>query len=625
MSDVTEDSEKAKRRRRQTQYFGWILVAMIVAGLGSFGVTNFGGGIKSVGTIGQQEMSTNAYARALRDELNKISQQFGTQISLSQAAPFGVAERALQGLISRSALDAEMGRVGLSVGDAVVADQIASIESFQSVSGSFDATTYRDTLARNNMTIAEFEGGLRNDSARQILTAAIVGGFQAPAPLTDNLYNWVAEKRGFTVLSLTESSLPAPLPAPTQADLTAYHAANIAAYTRGEAKRITYVALLPDTLAPSMPTDEASVRALYDGRIADYVIPEKRLAERLVYPDEAAATAAVAELAAGKSFDDLVAARKLTLEDVDLGDVSKTDLGTAAEAVFALRDPGAVSGVISTDLGPAIFRVNAVIEAQETPFEDVKDTLALELQADSARKAIAQRTEALEDLLAGGATIADLAKEDGMTMATTDFVAGATDNDAIAGYTAFSKAAATLAEGDFPEWIGLDDGGIIAMQLDETVPPAPLPLDDVKDRVTADWHAAELAKALAALAETQKSAIEGGTQIGTLGVVSVAVAAGRETQPDSAPSGTMTAVFSMQPGEVQVLAEGAQVAVVQLDSITPAAPDGEEAVATREAIAASLAQSMSRDALALFTQALVTSGGLQLDQAALNAVQASFN
>ena len=625
MSDTTEETAKTKSRRRQTQYFGWILVAMIVAGLGGFGIQSFGGGQRVVGSVGDQEMSTNAYARALREELNAMSQQFGTQLTLSQALPFGVADRALQGLISRTALDGEMARVGLSVGDAVVADQIASIASFQGLSGNFDAATYRDTLSRNAMTEAEFEGGLRNDSARQILTAAVVGGFQAPKPLTESLYAWVAEKRGFTLLALTEASLPSPLPAPTEAELSAHYDANIAAYTRGEAKRITYAALLPDDLAPQMPVDEAAVRAIYDARIAEFVIPEKRLVERLIYPDAAAAAAALADLAAGKGFDDLVAARNLTLEDVDMGDVARADLGMAAEAVFALTDPGSVSGVIETDLGPAIFRVNAVIEAQETSFDQVRAGLALDLQSDAARRAISERTEALEDLLAGGATLADIAKEDGITLATTDYVRGAPDNADIAAYPAFRTAADALIAGDFPEWIGLDDGGIIAMQLDETLPPAPIPLADIKDRVTGDWRAAELAKALAALAESHKVAIEGGSRIGSLGIVSVALAAGREATLDTAPGGTLDAVFAMQPGEVRVVADGENVAVLQLDSITPAAAEGADATATKEAIAASLAQSLSRDALAMFTQSLVTSGGLQLDQAVVTAVQASFN
>lgn len=625
MSDDHEPTAKVKRRRRNSQFFGWILVAVMIGGLGGFGVTNFGSGTLIVGSLGSQEMTANAYARALRDELNRFSQQLGTQMTLSQAAPFGVADRALQGLIQRTALDDEMGRIGLSVGDAAVATQIAAIASFQITPGVFDAGAYRDALARSNLTEAEFETGLRGDSARQVLTAAVVAGFEAPAPLTAAVQGWTAEKRGFSLLRLSQADLPAPLPAPDDAALAAFHTDNIADYTRGEARRITYAALLPDTLAPAMAVKDDAVRALYDARADEFLIPEKRLAERLIFPDTAAAEAALASLSAGKTFDDLVAGRDLTLADVDMGDVTRADLGAAADAVFAVTEAGAVSAVVQTDLGPALFRVNAVIEAMETTFDEVKSALTLELQLEAARKAISDRLEGLEDLLAGGASLQDLAKEDGVVLATTDYVPGADDNAEIAGYTAFRKAAESAAQGDFAEWIGLEDGGIVALQLDAVIPPAPLALDAVKDRVTEDWQAAALADALAALAEERKAAIEAGAAIGTFGIVTSATAAGREAQVPDAPQATLAEAFEMAVGEVRILTEGDQVAVLLLDSITPAETTGEAAETLRKAVGAALAQAFSADALQLFNQALIDQGGLQLDPAVVSAVQTSFN
>lgn len=625
MSDDQDLSAKAKRRRKNSQFFGWILVIVMIGGLGGFGVTNFASGVLAVGSVGSREMSANDYARALSDELQRLEEQFGMRLPLSQAAPFGVAERAMQGLVSRTAMDSEMARVGLSVGDAVVADKIASVEGFQLTPGVFDPVTYRDVLARNNLTEVEFEGNLRLDTARQILTAAVVSGFRAPDAPAASLYDWSAETRSFSLLPLTEKDLPRPVPEPAEADLLAYHQANSASYARGEARRISYVALLPDSLAADMPVDEAAVRAIYDERLDEFVIPEKRLVERLVYPDQAAAEAAIAELAAGKSFDDLVAARNLTLEDVDLGDVAREELGPAAEPVFALSGAGAVSGVVETDLGPALFRVNAVLSAQETPFEEVRDTLALGLQIEAARRAISDRIEGLEDLLAGGASLEDLAAEAGMTTGVTDFVPGSDDNDPIAGYQTFRLAAEALAVGDFPEWVGLEDGGIVALQLEEILPPAPLALDTVRERVAEDWRAAELAKALAALAAAHQAAAEAGAALSSLGIVTTHVEAARDVLLQDAPSGTLQAVFEMTVGELRTLSDGTGVTVIRLDGISAAPGAGEEATAARAEINAQLSRSIAADALELFQRALVSRDVLQLDPAVVNAVQANFN
>ena len=94
-------------------------------------------------------------------------------------------------------------------------------------------------------------------------------------------------------------------------------------------------------------------------------------------------------------------------DDVDLGDVGKSDLGAAGDAVFALTDPGVVGPVMS-DLGPALFRMNGILAAQETTFDEAKDSLGEEMRMDAARRDIASRMDQIDDLLASGADLFEL-------------------------------------------------------------------------------------------------------------------------------------------------------------------------------------------------------------------------
>jgi peptidyl-prolyl cis-trans isomerase D len=611
------------KKRRGASVMAWVLLAMIIGGLGGFGVTNFGGGITSVGKVGDREIATNDYARALQQELNAFGAQFGQQINLQQGMALGLDRKVLQQVITRAALDNEAARIGLSAGDAVVASEITSMAQFQGTTGSFDRETYRFTLQQNNLTEADFENGLRGDIARSLLQGAVVGGFETPAALTDTLFAWAGERRGFSMLRLTEADLPTPIATPTEADLTAYHDAHIDTFTRPEAKRLTYAALLPADMAKDMPVDEAALKELYQTRLAEFVIPEKRLVERLVYGTEEEAKAAKARLDAGETFEALVAERKLTLEDIDLGDVSKAELGAAGDAVFALAGPGVV-GPFQSDLGPALFRMNAVLAAQETTFEDAREALSSEMQTDAARRAIADKVEAVDDLLAGGASIEDVAKEQGLTLSTTDYAEGADDNAEIAGYPAFREAAGKIGEGDFPEAILLDDGGLVVLRLDEIVPPTPQPLETVREKVTAAWHADALAKALADYATTAKAAVEGGASLGAYGIVEVTSSIDRQGFVEGAPDTLLPAVFAMAAGDLKVIEAPGFTALVQLDSIAPALTEGDDAKALRESIQTQAAQAISQDAFSLYTQALTTEAGITLDQAAINAVHAQF-
>ena len=568
-----QDSTDTPKKRKVGSTLVWGLLVLIMLGLGGFGVTNFGGGVTSIGRVGDREIDVDEYSRALRQQVDQMSRQFGMQLTLEQARAFGVDQQVLRSLVSKTALDNETARIGISAGDATLAAEIQKMDAFQGTSGGFDRETYRFALDRNNLTESKFEQGMRNDIARSILQGAIVGGFAAPAAYVDTIAAWQGEARSFSVLALSEADLLSPLPAPTEAELQAVYDAKIADFTRPEAKRITYAALRPETLAPSMTVDDAAVKAAYDAKIDEFMVPEKRLVERLVYPSDDEAKAAKARLDAGEvTFEALVAERKLALTDIDLGDVSRADLGAAADPVFSLTEPGIV-GPVATDFGPALFRMNAIIAAQETTFDAAKADLKSEMQLVAARNAVSEKLEQINDILASGADLEDAAKEAGMELATIDF-SEQTPSEDIAAFAGFRSAAEALREGDFPEAVELDDGTIVALRLDEIVPPAPIPFAEAKEAVTAAWRKDALAAALGARAAEIKTAVDGGASLGSFGIVSASRNVTRDTALEGLPPDVIKSAFTMKPGAVEMLDVPAFVGLVQVDEVIPAPTTG---------------------------------------------------
>ena len=479
----------------------WILMGLMVLGLGGFGVTSFSGGTTEVASVGQTKITADEYARALKSELRAFQQQTGQPITMQQAQAMGLPQSVQANLIASAALAEEARRIGVSVGDAQVAQTIMQAGAFQGPNGSFDRAAYAEVLRRERLSEAEFEATVRDDEARLMLQRAVVGGVTAPAPLVDQTARWLLESRDFSWRELTEDDLPAAVTEPDEATLQAWHEANGDRFTAPETRAISYAWATPDMLSATVQLDEAALRATYDQNIDQFQRPARRMVSRLVFPDAAQAEAARAQIDANEApFESFVLQRGLTLDDVDLGEVTAAQLGAAAEPVFALEQPGVV-GPIQTDLGPALFAVNAILDPVDVPFEEARDALRAEAALSAAARLIRDRTGDYEDILAGGATLEDLAEETELELGRIDWTADApAEEGSIAGYEAFRERAAQISTTDFPQLAELADGGVFALRLDEVIPPTLRPFEEVRDAVLADWREAEVQRQLLAAA-----------------------------------------------------------------------------------------------------------------------------
>ena len=278
----------------------WIIMGLLFIGLVGFGAADFGGSIRTVGKVNGEEIEINDYGRELQQELRAISAQTGQNFTIAQARALGVDGAVLSRLVSSALLDSETKTLGISVGDEAVRDQVTQHPAFQGIDGNFDRDAYAFALESSGLTVAEFEDQVRRDTARNILQGAVVGAIAAPEIYVDTLYAWARETRDITWALLDADDLAEPLPEPSEEDLITFHSENADRFTLSETKAITYASLTPEMLLETIETDEDALRALYDDRIDEFVQPERRLVERLIFRDEASASEAKARLDAGE-------------------------------------------------------------------------------------------------------------------------------------------------------------------------------------------------------------------------------------------------------------------------------------------------------------------------------------
>ncbi|PJI91607.1 peptidyl-prolyl cis-trans isomerase D [Yoonia maricola] len=608
--------------KKKPRYGAWVIVGVILLGLAGFGTGGLSGNIRSIGTVGDKDVTVTDYQRALNEQIRALSAQFGTQISFQQAQAFGLDQVALNQVVLLRTLDNEADNLGISVGDARVFERLQAIPSFQGAGG-FNRETYRLSLQQSGLSAAEFEAGIREETARTLLQGSVVSGVPTPDAYADALVQYISETRSITWAVVDEEALTAPVPGATPAAQQEYYDAHPEEFTLPESRDITYVWLTPNMIIDDMVVADAAVEQLYNQRIAEFVQPERRLVERLVYLDQDRAADAVARVNAGETtFEDLVAERGLSLTDIDLGDVSEEDLGSAGEAVFE-AEAGQVVGPFNSPLGPALFRMNAVLAAQETPLEEAAPSLRDELAADAAREYINDAADPITDLLAGGATMADLAERTDMQLGTINWTPDTTDG--IAAYDAFRREAAAVQEGQFAEIFDLADGGIFALTLEGIVPPTLQPLDDVRDAVSAAWQANARQEAIIAKAEEIAADIQPLTGFDTLGLEPlVEENLTRRSFVEGTPPTFNDQLFEMAVGDVRVIDAENRALIVRLDSITPADLSDEAVIAQRDALAENARAGIAQDIFDAYATSVQQRTEQRLNQQTINAVNAQF-
>ncbi|MEM7599445.1 MAG: SurA N-terminal domain-containing protein, partial [Pseudomonadota bacterium] len=120
----------------------WVLMGLLIIALGGFGASNFGGSIRSIGSVGDVDIGTQDYATGLQQELRAFQQQTGEAISFTRAQDEGLDERVLAQLIAQAAFDNEARAMGLSIGDENLRDEILSMQQFRGLDGNFDRDAY---------------------------------------------------------------------------------------------------------------------------------------------------------------------------------------------------------------------------------------------------------------------------------------------------------------------------------------------------------------------------------------------------------------------------------------------------------------------------------------------------
>ncbi|HXL99103.1 MAG TPA: SurA N-terminal domain-containing protein [Rhizomicrobium sp.] len=539
-----------------------VLLVGLAASFGVWGIADVfrgGGGDTSVATVGGTQIPVEAFQRDYQNFLRNLGARSGKDITQEEAQKQGVPDRVLQSIINRTALDEEVGKLGLTVSDAQVTAQIRSNPAFTGQLGTFDHQVLQQRLQEIGYTEQGFIDSTRSDTARDQLLAATRNGFLISAGLGHALFDYLNEKRAVQYV-VVPAAAAGTIADPGDAVLTAYVKANPDRFSMPEYREVTYAVIGPEDITGQTKISDTQISQEYDQRKDDpryaYVIPETRDVEQLNFRDAASAKAARTKIDGGMSFADL--AKSLGTAPVSLGTVTKSSLSDRGDAVFALP-PNGVTQPVKNIAGYALFHVTKIAPGTTKTLADVKDDITKDLTARLAASKLDDVDSAYTDASSAGASLPEAAKKVGMRVVHVPAVdqSGLTPDGSKANVPADPEILDQIFKSEVDQDgdpFAVKDGHHYVLKIDSVTPKKLKPFAAVRSQALAMWLAdahqkalARKADALAAQASAQHSLAPVAKTLGATPKSSDALS--RDTASGDLPAELVTRIYAVPPGK----------------------------------------------------------------------------
>ncbi len=453
----------------------------------------------SVAKVGSIEITPQAYDHAYQRAVENLSARARQRISQSQARALGLPQQVLQELIQETALDYEAKKLGLGLSPEGLRENITGNETFQDASGKFAPEKYQMFLQRIGYSAPFFEQEYKSDLVRRQIQGIFAGSGIVPGALLDAYNRYLNEQRTITYFTLPASAAGT-IEAPSEDALKSFYEDHKMLFMAPEFRKVAVLAVTPQTVASRVSVPEEEVKAQYDAKPENYAVPERRKIELIPFKSKEAAEAAEAQLGAGKSFEEVAKAAGFRSGDIDLGNVSKKELGEKFDANEAILDSafslkkGKTSKPIDGPLSWVILRVDDIVPGKEESFDAVKDGIRESLVKARSTGESAKLIKALEEERAAGLSLQDIAKKMGLPV---DEVMLGRKGEGLDGkpvplasvpVPAVADAAFKSEPGVENEALRLQGGGYAWYDVEDVVKARQKPFDEVKADVEADWR-----------------------------------------------------------------------------------------------------------------------------------------
>ena len=448
-------------------------------------------------------------------DLNMAMRDYITADTPAESMAF-MARQVIDNLIEEKVLMQEAAALGVKPTESELALWIKDQMPFLFEGGSFNGEQYRMLIQqRFQLSVPQFEYNLLKDLTieqrlRQLVTDNIVVTDEEVRKLF--LARNEQIKVEYSVVNIADfrSQVQA-----TDAKIAEYFEANRFRYNLQETRRLQ-IYEVNDAAAPEVQVSDAEISTFYNQNRYRFETPERVMARHILFTtvnldsgeelpeSEVEAKRAKAEEAAAKvkQGGDFQALVKEYSEDAGTVD-SGGDLGWVVrgqtpaefeEAAFALA-PGETSGVVKTDLGFHIIKVEKKDSPQLRSLDEARDEIIADLRAEKEQTTRNDRLDQIMAAVGAGAESPEaLSQRYGLTFQVFDNVERRTIPVELGSMPRFVGDLFSEPAGGVVTGVNEEDGTMYIGKVVSISPARQAELAEMRDRVREDYIAAEARK-----------------------------------------------------------------------------------------------------------------------------------
>ena len=488
--------------RKNVRRLSWTLwlvilafVALYVPDLVSGGATNV------IARVDGDPIMADEFQQALGEQVNYYRQLNQGDMTPELMQQLQLDRVVLEQLIRRRLILAAARDQGFAVAPQEIKDRIMEYPVFRGADNRWVGDQeYAVILRRNGLQPIDFEASVIDDLMVERLTGLITEGVDVSDRELQELYQRQNERVRFDFVQIRPTAFELEVrDSITDADLQAHYDAETESYRLPEQRRVSYAVLDTETLRDGIQIDEDTLRAEYDGRVADFTIEEQVKARQILIrvppnsDDVARAEArdrARGALERAQAGEDFAALAEELSDDPSAtagGDLGWVTRGRQVEGfdepVFAL-EPGELSDLVETSFGFHVVSVEEKRAELVQPFEEVRGQLEQQLAWDLAEEDAAALSERLRRRILSGESLEEILADQDMVLEQSPLFS------ASAGFgeftsSEFTNRAFALGEGRTAEPVRVRRGYLV-FRVDEIAAPHTPALADVEDGVRAD-------------------------------------------------------------------------------------------------------------------------------------------